>query len=185
MLDARNPSSTESMQNTEAESTAAEDKEVAKLLHETRIWRLANSAQWVAWGIVQAKVPGIPDFSRPVSAQETPRAVANISASREQMTPTDEKNEVELLINGETQNGVSADDDAAWKNEVEAIREDIRSKRPDPVEENDEAEEEEFDYLAYARDRAMFFWGDALKLGLVEESELPEDVVKNAKTMDY
>ena len=40
-----------------------EDAEVARLLHETRIWRLANTAQWVAWGIVQAKVPGLPDFS--------------------------------------------------------------------------------------------------------------------------
>ena len=42
---------------------AAEDAEVARLMHETRMWRLANTAQWVAWGIVQAKVPGMPDFS--------------------------------------------------------------------------------------------------------------------------
>lgn len=29
-------------------------------MRETRLWRIANSAQWVAWGIVQARVPGLP-----------------------------------------------------------------------------------------------------------------------------
>ena len=47
-----------------------EDAEVARLLHETRIWRLANTAQWVAWGIVQAKVPGLPDFSSSTAQSE-------------------------------------------------------------------------------------------------------------------
>jgi choline kinase len=30
---------------------------VKELLDEARLWRPANSAQWVAWGVVQAKVP--------------------------------------------------------------------------------------------------------------------------------
>ncbi len=42
-----------------------------------------------------------------------------------------------------------------------------------------------FDYLAYARDRAAFFWGDVLSLGIMKEAELPEEVVKGAKILDY
>ncbi|QIW96212.1 hypothetical protein AMS68_001730 [Peltaster fructicola] len=60
MLDARTPG--KPMRYDESAELAAEDVEVARLLHETRLWRLANSAQWVAWGIVQAKVPRMPDF---------------------------------------------------------------------------------------------------------------------------
>lgn len=28
-------------------------------MQQTRLWRVMGSAQWVAWGIVQAKVPGM------------------------------------------------------------------------------------------------------------------------------
>ncbi|RYP46876.1 hypothetical protein DL768_006973 [Monosporascus sp. mg162] len=34
------------------------DQQVTELMEETRLWRIANSAQWVAWGILQAKIPG-------------------------------------------------------------------------------------------------------------------------------
>ena len=62
MIDARTPNMTPFNQE-EAAHKAAEDQEVARLMRETRLWRLANTAMWVAWGIVQAKVPGMPDFS--------------------------------------------------------------------------------------------------------------------------
>jgi choline kinase len=68
--------------------------------------------------------------------------------------------------------------------EARQLQDDIRDKRPDPNEEDDEQAEEEFDYLAYARDRAMFFWGDALSLGLVDEKELPEDVKSSVKRVE-
>ena len=210
MLDARTPASSESLHAAEVESTKAEDAEVATLLHETRLWRLANSAQWVAWGIVQAKVPGLPEFSDSVSEELTPKAAGaaadaggddddvskvTISASPEQIvTPADESGD-QLAASasasasaepapasaGETPAAETPTPDA----EIEAMRTDIASKRPDPVEENDEAEEEEFDYLAYARDRAMFFWGDAVGLGIVGLDELPEDVRRGIKMMGY
>jgi choline kinase len=66
MLDARQPGTPTTSTPTgtdESAEKASEDAEVARLLHETRLWRLANTAQWVAWGIVQAKVPGMPEFS--------------------------------------------------------------------------------------------------------------------------
>ena len=73
MLDARAPSSGSIPQvNDDAAQKAAEDHEVARLIHETRMWRLANTAQWVAWGIVQAKVPGMPDFSDSAASEPGP-----------------------------------------------------------------------------------------------------------------
>ena len=40
-------------------------------MDETRMWRLANTAQWVAWGIVQAKVPGMPLFDGSNASSES------------------------------------------------------------------------------------------------------------------
>jgi len=48
-----------------------------------------------------------------------------------------------------------------------------------------EAEENNFDYLGYSRERAMFFWGDAVKLGIVRMEELPEDLRKEIRIVEY
>lgn len=45
-------------------------RRVEYLMWETKIWRGINSAQWVLWGIVQAKIPGMPDLD----VDRTPRA---------------------------------------------------------------------------------------------------------------
>ncbi|THW05388.1 kinase-like protein [Aureobasidium pullulans] len=159
MLDARGPpESAATTAKADAEYQAQEDEQVASLLRETRMWRLANSTQWVAWGIVQAKVPGLPS--------DTPASAIPLSETHDEMTPT-----------GDNDQAFSDPLDAEGK----AMQEDIHDKRPDPNEEDDEQAEEEFDYLAYARDRAMFFWGDALALGIVEEKDLPEDVRAGVK----
>ena len=57
MLDARVPQA----QWTEAERQREEqtDKAVSELLEEARLWRPINSAFWIAWGLVQANVPGV------------------------------------------------------------------------------------------------------------------------------
>ncbi|KAK4505779.1 hypothetical protein PRZ48_003744 [Zasmidium cellare] len=71
MLDARNPQVPPSPAPKEdASIKIAEDAEVERLRNETRMWRLANTAQWVVWGIVQAKVPGMPTFEPDASAGE-------------------------------------------------------------------------------------------------------------------
>lgn len=165
MLDARAPppDSAAATAKADAEYQANEDAQVASLLRETRMWRLANTAQWVAWGIVQAKVPGMP----PSLATEPTTPAIPITETPDEMTP-------------DASNYMSDPLDA----EGRSMRDDIHAKRPDPEEEDDAQAEEEFDYLAYARDRAMFFWGDALKLGIVREEELPEDVLKNVKVVE-
>ena len=49
----------------------------------------------------------------------------------------------------------------------------------------DAEEDEEFDYLGYAQERAMFFWGDAIMLGIVKAEDLPEEVRKAVKIVEY
>ncbi|UKZ56716.1 hypothetical protein TrVGV298_010557 [Trichoderma virens] len=90
------------------------DQQVRELIEEARLWQPANSAQWIAWGIVQAKVPGLDGNP----AEEEPGA-------------------------------------------------------------------DEFDYLSYAQDRAMFFWGDVVQLGLVKLEELPEALRARIKIVKY
>ncbi|KAI1417415.1 kinase-like protein [Hypoxylon sp. FL1857] len=102
---------------------------VEALVEETRIWRVANSAFWIAWGVLQAKIPGFDDGE-----------------------------------GGEVEGAVQPTSIAA------------------PEEEEGEAAE--FDYLAYAQDRAMFFLGDCVRMGLVREEELPEDVRGRVKYVD-
>lgn len=36
-----------------------QEAEVQFFMRQTRLWRVINSAQWVAWGVVQAKMPGM------------------------------------------------------------------------------------------------------------------------------
>lgn len=57
MLDSRAPPETWSAAEKAREEQT--DKQVRELLEETRLWRPANCAFWVAWGIVQAKIPGL------------------------------------------------------------------------------------------------------------------------------
>ncbi|KAL2822347.1 kinase-like domain-containing protein [Aspergillus cavernicola] len=104
------------------------EAEIQFLTRQTRLWRVLNSAQWVAWGIVQAKVPGMED----------------------ETTTTDKPTETS------------------------------------PVD-SDVDESDEFDYLAYAQDRAVFFWADLVSLGFVETDQLPRLLAEQIKVrmIDY
>ncbi|KAJ5945281.1 hypothetical protein N7516_005449 [Penicillium verrucosum] len=113
------------------------DAEVRFLMQQTRMWRAMNSAQWVAWGIVQAKVPGMEE------------GIAEMLAAR----------------NGLSENG--NDDD---------------TKTPPVDADVDEEDDGDFDYLAYAQDRVMFFWGDLLSLNLVKAEELPAPLLEHIKS---
>ncbi|KAJ5523918.1 hypothetical protein N7494_010568 [Penicillium frequentans] len=116
------------------------EAEVRRLMQQTRLWRAMNSAQWVAWGIVQAKAPGM------------------------------EEGIAEMLGTSNNGNGHKAQAEA----------------KPLPVD-ADIDEEDGFDYLAYAQDRAMFFWSDLLTLGLINPDDLPAPMVDHirARAVDY
>ena len=129
----------------------ATESEIKRLTLEARLWRIANSAQWVAWGIVQAKVP---EITTPLPSSINPPA--------------------QIL------------DSDPLSPEAAGLAQDAREKRPEEAgEEDDEEGEEEFDYLGYAQERAMFFWGDMLQLGLAKPEELPEDLRARVKAVEY
>ena len=146
-LDSRTPGgSTVDLQGSnyveeEARREQETERQVQELLKEVRIWRVANSAQWVAWGIVQAVVPGLDESKEPVASGEDPSSESTASEAPETKETGDKAAEGE--------------------------------------------DEEEFDYLAYAQDRAMFFWGDVISLGIVDKAELPEELLKKVKIVEY
>lgn len=53
------PDSNSVAQEAEIAGEDRQELEVQQLMRQQRLWRVINSAQWVAWGIVQAKVPGM------------------------------------------------------------------------------------------------------------------------------
>ena len=113
------------------------EAEIQQYMRQTRLWRVANSAQWVAWGIVQAKVAALEE------EEAAQAAAANASSAGESNTDPSASQEVQRII--------------------------------------EEAEESEFDYLAYSQDRALFFWADVLSLGLIRENELPDELLEVVK----
>ncbi|KAK0613078.1 kinase-like domain-containing protein [Bombardia bombarda] len=128
MLDARIPPG--AWKEEEARREEESEKRIQELMEETRIWRIANSAQWVAWGIVQAKIPGLKLLPNP-----------------------------EALGGGDLEEGEEGDDAAD--------------------------EDDAFDYLSYAQERAFFFWGDCVLMGLVKPEELPAELVARLKTVRH
>lgn len=155
MLDSRAPPAQVVEEEKQRDETL--ESEIKRLSHETRLWRVANSAQWVAWGIVQAKVPGMDEA---------------LEAA---------KNGTLIPENTETLTSKGHLDSDPLSPEMKGVADDAHDKRPE--EEGDE--EEEFDYLGYAQERAMFFWGDVLQLGIVKREELPESLLTKVKVVEY
>lgn len=190
-LDARRPPNY-SYAEEEAARDAGLKKQVEKLVADTRLWRVANSALWTAWGIVQAKVQGMEE------ALEGRRREAAKQSRGSQISP---KRPMDLL--GGVGRGSAEGVAEQRERQVEQMEQQLEAQRPprdgnldakrqdgvgeglgDGKEEGEE-DEAEFDYLAYAQDRALFLWGDLLELGLVKESELPAEVLKRAKRIAY
>ena len=176
MLDSRAPPA--QMAEEEHRQTEATEAEIQRLMHEARIWRVANSAQWVAWGVVQAKVPDMDQaFSRqkPVNVDlDSPPSQylefgQNISGAVR--SPLETTTPDEALFSG------GARDERPEGLVAEALR--------DGNDLPHEADEEEFDYLGYAQERAMFFWGDLISLGIVQKQELPADLLQKIKVVEY
>lgn len=172
MLDSRAPPG-QSYQEQEAQAERKTEEEARRLMAETKLWRIANSAMWVAWGIVQAHVPGLPDFDAVDGAA----------------TGTNESSTATAL------EGATADVRVEAEAEEERIPA-VSTKEAEPKDETKpeldqdtdlfkSQDDEEFDYLAYAQDRAMFVWGDLVGMGLVKKEELPEALRKRMKIVEY
>jgi choline kinase len=196
LLDSRTPggSTANLAENTYAEEEARREKEVDRqveeILQEIRMWRVANSAQWVAWGIVQAKVPEL-DEDPPATQSdqlENGEAHDHNTYSGSELDKKLEGVKIGDLLAGEGEGDIKSTDPSKT----------IDDKRPEGLkaeallagstaEEAEQLDDEEdlFDYLAYAQDRAMFFWGDLVSMGFVEKDKLPERLVRNLKIVGY
>ncbi|TLD06935.1 hypothetical protein PgNI_10349 [Pyricularia grisea] len=158
MLDARVPPG--GWKEEETRRDAESDAQVRALLEETRLWRPANSAQWVAWGIVQAKLPA--GVAREVEAA---RKVDEAKKAEEAKLNNDNNDEEEKPKTEKEQEAEAVAEAAAINEE--------------------EADADEFDYLGYARERAMFFLGDCVLMGLIKLEDLPEATRDKVKFVDY
>lgn len=150
MLDSRAPPSQYS--EDEKRRDEAKEAEIKRLMRETRLWRVANSAQWVAWGIVQAKVPGMDEALNSGPRIESPTSEDTVGPDASEHTNTNESDPADTEGN-------------------------------DPPQDSDE--EEGFDYLGYAQERAMFFWGDVLQLGIVKKEDLPHELLEKVKIVEH
>ena len=170
MLDSRAPPA--QLVEEEKQREEATEQEIKRLMHEARLWRVANSAQWVAWGIVQAKVPGMDEA---LEGQKNPSPGSDTTARSGRRTSVNDFGSDPL------------DPD---------IAEDFHNRRPERLGaeamvggENDMPSEEddtdEFDYLGYAQERAMLFWGDIFSLGIVDKENVPTGLLQKVKVVEY
>jgi choline kinase len=176
LLDSRTPGGGGSYAEEEAQREKYTNQRVKELMKEARLWRVANSAQWVAWGIVQARVPELDDPQMSVSPNELSPALP---------TPTSEASpSMSGLTSYEPSADVSStslphDHDKRPEGHIaEAL---LSGQNVNEVTDEDD----EFDYLGYAQERAMFFWGDVVALGLIKKEELPEGLRGRLKIVPY
>jgi choline kinase len=172
MLDSRAPPG-EKYSEQEAQRDRQIEEEARRLMAETKLWRLANSAMWVAWGIVQAHIPGMPDFDA-----EEKKAKAGETAAGLESATTEMRAEAEAVAKEEKMAATEGQENANQNENAETqAKEDADIFMAQ--------DEEEFDYLAYAQDRAMFLWGDAIRMGIIKAEELPEDVRQRVRMVEY
>lgn len=156
----------------------ATDAEIRRLMHEARIWRVANSAQWVAWGVVQAKVPGM---DKAFSREKTAKVDHENARGQDPDRGLNRAGEAEISPDTSTPDQTRAIQGARDKRPEGLVAEALRDGNDLPHEED----EEEFDYLGYAQERAMFFWGDLISLGIVQKRDLPADLLPKIKVVEY
>jgi choline kinase len=129
------------------------------------------------WGVQRAKIPDLPDFDDPTqSAAVAAGPTLNISMSSGTLplvqSPIAEEDGLELETSDAKIAAQPTDKTATTDTSG-----DTQSKE-------EGEDEDEFDYLGYSYDRAMFFWGDAVSLGLIKKHELPEEVQRNMRVVD-
>jgi len=174
MLDSRAPPG-EKYSEQEAQRERQTEEEAKRLMAETKLWRLANSAMWVAWGIVQAHVPGLPDFdAEEKRADGNENAAAVDGATTEVCTGAEAEDEEE-----EEKKAGSVSKEKAEEKEI------ANTGAEQDADIYKSQDEEEFDYLAYAQDRAMFLWGDAIRMGMIKAEELPTELRARVRTVEY
>ncbi|OCT50176.1 putative choline kinase [Cladophialophora carrionii] len=248
----------------ETEREKAQEEEIQRLLQQARVWRLANSAMWVAWGIVQAKVPELDAMEeKEKMAKKVGHAVNEgrkgladkVSTGEKKVVDkvkkmvadhgyksgqrplpmsdplTQEEKELQLESRWDRPEGSAQEaahregdghavveqpdrtgDDGVGTDLEHAISTTDEGDKPDDLspcqpgaqpgataaddvsaqactdsasDTPEQESSEEFDYLAYAQERAMFFWGDCIQMGLIKEEELPRELIEKVKIVPW
>lgn len=185
MLDSR--ASLAQITDREVRNDKALDEKVELLMAEVRLWRIANTAQWTAWGIVQARIAEMEEEL--ARAEEENRNLNDMegcssSGPSGSQDPSQESDPVVVQAS-------SASTTLREGSGAELERENSRSSLPREEDDNvsnhsDKSDHSgEFDYLAYAHERAMLFWGDIVGLGILSKDILPEALLPKLKYLDY
>lgn len=196
MLDSRAPPG-QSYQEQEALAERNTEEEARRLMAETKLWRIANSAMWVAWGIVQAHVPGLPDDGTTANTateeeQEQTPAAAALDGATHDIRVEAQAEAAQTQAHGQDQDphAVSTTADQKQDPKATSATTTTTAAATAPLDQQVDdlfkaQDDEEFDYLAYAQDRAMFVWGDLVQMGLVKTEELPEELRARMKVVEY
>lgn len=144
---------------------------------------------WVAWGIVQAHVPGLPDFDALDKQANADAFSANPSGSAAELDSATAEIRAEAGAEGgseeKTGAGIASSENMTVEERAAALEGQNKSQAEQDADLFKPQDEEEFDYLAYANDRAMFVWGDAMRMGIVAPEEVPEELRSRAKVVEY
>lgn len=176
MLDARVPPG--GWKEEERRATELNEQKLRDLAREARLWRAMNSAQWVAWGIAQAKIAGFSENEAPLPSATAGGAVSSstgadiagitgVASATATATAEDAQGPASPV---DSEGTVTADEDGSAAVDAQT---------------GSNEEEEGFDYLSYAHDRALFFWGDVVQMGLVKLEELPEGLRERVKMVEH
>ena len=144
----------------------AVEQEVERLVRQSHLWRAANSAQWVAWGVVQATIPDMEasiEHNRPTTAKDEDEPTTASTVPDEPTTTT-------TTTPGKRPEGLIAEALLAGK-----------SVSPEQAVKDNEGD---FDYLGYAQERAMLFWGDLITFGFISKNDLPKDLLPKIKYLN-
>lgn len=200
MLDARIPPG--GWREEEYRREGEKEHKIRDLMAETRLWRLVNSAQWVAWGIVQAKIKGYPDDSKKTEGydenkgerEDTPTP---IQCPREGDSSILGGQERRQKLNGANNTCASAKQEivetgttAGQVVETTKMTQEVpffgyENEESFSPHESDDVATDEFDYLAYAHDRAMFVLGDCIQAGLIRWEDIDESIHEEVKIIKY
>ena len=206
-LDSRPPP--DSYAEEEKRREQAVENEIQRLSRDIRLWRAANSAVWVAWGLVQAKIPGMEEAlsARRQSRQGDVTPTGSPDISKHNITSESSHNDSLLGQRKDSHLQLASD---PLSPEIAALAAAAGDKRPEGSEfpftnvaanasisssgveddedenaEDDDDDDENYDCLAYAHERALFFWGDVLQSGVVKPEELPEELLRKVKVVEY
>lgn len=168
----------------ESEREKAQEEEIQRLLQQARVWRLANSAMWVAWGIVQAKVPELDALEEKEKLSATAKKVTDAIRERRRSITEKVVEKVKKVVGGKDQSGPNLHPMSDALTEVESrIREESQWDRPE-ARQQEEAHHEGDGSVVIEEDKQQSATADVAINGDVSHESPPEEETAVATTTE-